>query len=474
MQATFFRRMKVSHMSAQVQSAPLSYKGHLVKLLLLGGPLVGSNLAQVAIGLTDTVMVGRYGIEELAAITLANSFWFTLYLFGSGIAFAMSPLVTQFEAKQDDTQTRRATRMGLWISMAFAIAVLPLMIWSEQLFIFVGQDPDVSANAQLYLRIAGFGMVPALALNVMKNYLAGMEDTRIALYVTIAAAAANVLANYMLIFGNLGAPELGLQGAAIASVCAHGVALVYIIWHALKTYPQHQLFVRFWRSDWEMARRVFRLGAPIAFTTLAEVSLFTITAFMMGFIGTVEVAAHGIAIQLSAATFVIHLGLAGAATVRAGNAWAMDDVERLKRGAIVVTALSFAIASTATICFILFPSILIDLFISPNEPARVDVLRVGITLLILSGVFQLVDAMQAIYLALLRGMQDTRVPMMIGITSYLGLGLAVSYGLGFWLGLGAIGIWTGLIVGLAAAAVLLAWRFWKVAVPEMEARAAAI
>ncbi len=460
-------------MSVSNTSPQLSYRGHLAKLWALGGPMVGGNLAQIAIGLTDTVMVGRYGIEELAAMTLAGSFYFLFFIFGSGIAFALPPLVAEFVTFKDDTSIRRATRMALWLSITFAVVTLPLMIWSKPILIFLQQDPETADLAQRYLRIAGFGMLPALMLNVMKNYLAGMEDTRIGLYVTIAAAVANAVANYLLIFGNFGAPELGLRGAAIASVCANAIALIYILFYALKTYPQHELFVRFWRSDWEMAGRVFRLGLPIGITTLSEVSLFMISAFMMGWIGTIEVAAHGIAIQLSAATFVIHLGLAGAATVRAGNAYASGDVERLKRGAIVVTALSFAIAIVASACFILFPSFLVHLFISPNEVAKEEVLAMGIQLLMLSGLFQLVDAMQAIFLSLLRGMQDTRIPMIIGAVSYSILGLGVGFGLGIWLGFGAVGIWTGLIVGLAAAAIQLAWRFWKVAVPALETRVSA-
>lgn len=196
----------------------MTYVQHGRAVLVLGLPLVGGHLAQFAIGLTDTIMMGWYGVSELAAMTLAGSFFFSLLLFGSGFAFAVMPMVADFATRDDDQQIRRSTRMALWWSMIFFAAVMPLMWFAEPILSAMGQEAEVAQNAQTYLRIAGWGMLPALGVMVLKSYLAGLEHTRIVLWITLASAVVNIFANYALIFGNWGAPELGLQGAAIASV----------------------------------------------------------------------------------------------------------------------------------------------------------------------------------------------------------------------------------------------------------------
>ncbi|MCD1617578.1 MATE family efflux transporter [Salipiger manganoxidans] len=445
----------------------MTYSAHLRAVLVMGLPLIGGHLAQLTIGLTDTLMMGRYGVPELAALTLASTLFMVLFLFGSGFAFAVMPMVAQFAAQGDLTHIRRATRMGLWLSTAFFLLCLPLFWWSGTLLQALGQTPQVALDAQLYLRIAGVGLLPALGVMVFKSYLAALEHTRAVLWLTVLAAIINAVANYALIFGEWGAPELGIRGAALASVAAHLSALAGVIVYARMKLPQYPLWQRFWRPDTEMLREVFALGWPIGLTTLAEVGLFAATAVLMGWIGTVPLAAHGIALQLSAATFMVHLGFSNVATVRAGQARGRGDVTYLVRGSWAVLALS-GVAVIATIAaFLLIPEPLLALFLSPDEPQREAILRLGSQLLIVAAVFQLVDAAQVVVLGLLRGLQDTRVPMLIAGFSYWGLGLPVALGLGFWADWGAVGIWSGLVIGLGMAALLLLRRFWARAVPAM-------
>ena len=444
-------------MSAQ----PLSHRGHARAILVLGLPLIGGHLAQFIIGLTDTVMMGWYGVQELAALVLAQSLFHTLWLAGSGFAWALMPLVADAATRADDISIRRATRMALWLSLLFFVAVMPLMWWAEPVLLSLGQDPEVAANAQVYLRIAGWGMLPAFGMMVLRNYLAGLERTQIVLWIALAAALVNGLGNYMLIFGNWGAPEWGISGAAVASVLSTTTAMVLVTLYALRQLPQHQLFVRFWKPDWDMFGTVFRLGWPIGLTTLAEVALFVMSALLMGLIGTVELAAHGIALQLASATFMVHLGLSNAATIRASTAAARGDTGHLARGARAVVVLSLIMVALATLVFLAIPEPLLNAFIDPDDPARARILRVGTVLLALAALFQLGDAMQVIHLGILRGLQDTRMPMVMASVSYWGIGLPASWILGFPLGLGAVGIWLGLVLGLAAAAVLLALRFWR-------------
>jgi MATE family, multidrug efflux pump len=207
----------------------MTYPGHVRALMVLGLPLVGGHLAQFAIGLTDTVMLGWYGVEALAAVTLASSFFFVFFLMGSGFAWAVMPMVAAFAAEGNETGVRRATRMGLWLSVIYAALAMPVMIWSEPILLALGQTPEVSAMGARYLQIAGWGLVPALLVMVLKSYLAALERTQIVLWITLVSALVNGLANYALIFGNWGAPEMGLAGAAIASVLTQFVGLAGVV-----------------------------------------------------------------------------------------------------------------------------------------------------------------------------------------------------------------------------------------------------
>ena len=185
----------------------MTYGGHTKALLILGLPLIGSHLAQMVIQVTDTVMMGWYGVEELAGIVLASSMFFLFFIIGSGFSFAVMPMVANAASAGDDLEVRRVTRMGLWASALYVIIAMPFLWWSKALLLAVGQDPIVAGFAQDYLRIAAFGLLPSLFIMVMKSYLAALERTQIVLWVTIIAAVINAVLNYMLIFGHWGAPE---------------------------------------------------------------------------------------------------------------------------------------------------------------------------------------------------------------------------------------------------------------------------
>lgn len=266
--------------------------------------------------------------------------------------------------------------------------------------------------------------------------------------------------NYALIFGHWGAPELGVVGAAMASLVVQVVSLIGIVLYAILALPQHQLFVRIWRPDWDVFGYVARLGLPIGLTNLAEVGLFAASSIMMGWLGTLTLAAHGIALQLTSLTFMVHLGLSNAATVRAGNAMGRRDANHLARGAIVAILLSLGVAFVAVILLLSFPQTLLEMFLNPTEPNREAILSIGVSLVFVAALFQFVDGAQVMALGLLRGVKDTRAPMVIAAVSYWGIGVPSGYVLGFWTDLGGVGVWLGLVVGLTAAAILLLWRFW--------------
>jgi multidrug resistance protein, MATE family len=441
----------------------LTKTGHARALLTLGLPLIGSHLAQMALHVTDTVMLGWYGVLELASVVLGASAFFIVFILGSGFGQAVMPMVAQALGRGDEVQVRRDTRMGLWLSIAFGVVCYPVFWWSEAILLALGQQPDVAALAQEYLRIAGLGMLPALLVMALKNYLAALERTQVVLWITVAAVALNAGINYALIFGNWGAPELGVRGAAVASVLTQLLTFVALGFYAhwLPELRRFSLFQRFWRPDWQAMRQVYRLGWPIGLTGLAEGGLFQASALMMGWIGTVELAAHGIALEVTALAFMVHLGLSNAATVRVGRAMGQGNAQSLRDGAKVALVLSLGFGVTMVVLFLTLPAQIVALFLDRSNPSAEAIIAFGTVLLALSALFQMVDATQAMALGFLRGMQDTRAPMLIAALSYWVIGIPASYILAFPLGYGGAGLWMGLTVGLSVAAVLLMLRFWR-------------
>lgn len=433
---------------------------HMRAVLVLGTPLVASQLAQFSVQITDTIMLGWYGVEELAAVTLAGTFFFIFLIMGSGPAFALMPMVAEAAEAGDEVRVRRLTRMALWISLGFALAVLPLMWMSAAILQAIGQDEELSLIAQEYLRIAGFGLIPALGVMALRSYLSALEHAQVVLWATILAAIMNGVINYALIFGNWGAPELGVRGAAIASVTIQ-VAAGIVLWiYAARLNPEQALFQRLWKPDWEALGDLLKVGIPIGMTTLAEVGMFSASTIVVGLLGTVELAAHGIALQITAAFFMVHLGLSMTATVRAGRALGRRDELGLRRGALAVTLASVLFGGLTVILFLVFPEPLIQLFLDPKEVRRDQIVLLGSSLLVVAALFQFADGAQAIAMGLLRGVQDTRVPMIIASLSYWVVGMGSSYVLGITMGFGALGVWWGLLLGLVCAGAFMSWRFW--------------
>lgn len=437
-----------------------SVAGQARSLLSLGLPLVASHIAQMLIGVTDTVMLGWYDITDLAALSVSGPIFFIVFIFGSGFAWAVTPMVASALSQDDERQVRRVTRMGLWLSILFGFLTIPLFFFTESIFLAIGQDPEVARQAGIYMPYLGLGMIPALMVQVLKSYLSALELTRAILMAVIGAALMNAGVNYMLIFGNLGAPELGIAGAGIASLASHFASLVALCVYAVLKRPDHALFRNLHRPDPDALRAVFKIGLPIGFTLLAEVGLFAASSVMMGWIGEIPLAAHGIALQISSVTFMVPLGLSQAVTVRVGRAHGRNDIAELRAAALAGIMLAGVAVIVAISAFLMIPDFLVGLFIDPEDPARPAILATGVSLLAMAALFQLVDFGQVMGLGMLRGVQDTRVPMLMAIVSYWLIGLPVSYVMGFQFGWEGVGIWLGLTVGLAAACIGMHIRFW--------------
>jgi MATE family multidrug resistance protein len=273
--------------------------------------------------------------------------------------------------------------------------------------------------------------------------------------------------NLILIFGAWGAPELGIRGAAISTLASDSAIFLLLAAFALRAFPQYDLLARFWRPDAEMLARIFRLGWPVGLQMLAEVGLFSGAAVMMGWVGPAMLAAHGIAMQMASTTFLVHLGLSNAATIRAGQAAGMRDAGLLRDGAVVAVIASAGFAILTIALFLSIPEQLVGLFLDPADPETPKVVAAGVQLVTMAALFQLFDGGQATAIGLLRGVQDTRVPMILASVGYWLVGLPMSYVMGFVVGWGGVGVWSGLIAGLVVVWAALSWRFWMTPVRQV-------
>ncbi|MFD1882885.1 MATE family efflux transporter [Paracoccus pacificus] len=430
--------------------------------LALALPLVGSHLARMALGVTDTVMVGWYGVEPLAALVLATSYYFLLFMLGSGYGIGVMGVIATAIARKDETEARRATRMALWISILHSIIFLPAMWFSEDILLWLGQDPLIAALAQDYLRIGGLMLFPALCGLVLNSYIAALERARIVLWVTLAGLPLNILLNWLLIFGNWGFPQMGVAGSALASLTVQMAQLVLLLGYAerLSRARGFSLLQRFWRPDWQAFRRQFWLGLPVGLTLVAESGLFVASGVMMGWIGTQQLAAHGIAIQVTAIAFMIHLGIGNAATVRVGQAMGRRDQRGMEDATLTVLFLALLVVAVVVIIFLTMPAPLIAVYLDQTDPEAPMLIAIGSMLLGYAALFHMFDGLQAVALGLLRGVQDTRIPMYIAFFSYWAVGMPIAWVLAFPLGFGPPGLWLGLVASLVAASGLLLWRFW--------------
>jgi MATE family multidrug resistance protein len=441
----------------------MPWGGHIRASVVLGIPLVGSHVAQMLTHITDVIMLGWYSVESLAAVVLASQIYFIVFIVGSGFAFAIMPMCAAAIGAGDDRQVRRSVRMGAWIVTLYGL-VLAIPLWFlEPILLVLGQQADLAEIAQDYMRIAVIGLFPALWIMVLKSYLSALERANIVLIATLVAAVANIGFNYVLIFGNFGFPEMGAKGAAWASVLTITLDFIFLLVysHALPALKKYELFQNPLRFDSEAFVETFKLGWPISLTLLAETSLFSAATIMVGWSGTVALAAHGIVLQITSVGFMIPLGISNVGTIRGGRALGRKDKLHLKRAAAVVLWGAFAVSLVSLTLYLTVPRWLMRLFLDPTEPNLDVIVEMGVLLLMISAAFQIVDAMQVAALGMLRGIKDTAIPMILAVISYWVIGMPSAYMLGFWFDYGAQGVWGGLVVGLSVAAITMIWRYLK-------------
>ena len=429
----------------------------------LAWPLVLANLLQMGIYMVDVIFIARLGEAPLAASGLVAGLFGLIVWSLASLSGAVAPLIAEaIGAKGKSLRpVRRATRMALWLAVITGIFGMGLASLLGPVMRITGQAPEIIALAIEYNSLVIFSMVPVLLASVLRNYVSALGWPVFATAITALGIPINAIANYAFIFGNLGAPEMGLTGAAVATIITALITLAAYI-AVILIYPRlarYNIFYRFWRPDWKRFWLIVKIGTPIGLTVAAEAGVFSAAAFLMGRIGAAELAGHIVALNIAALAFQVPFGVGQAATIRVGYAYGAQSSDGMKLAGWVALVLGTGFMAFTATAMILVPEYLLQIYVDIADPKNAALVGFALQYLVLAAAFQLVDGVQAVAAGALRGLQDTRVPMWIAIFSYWVPGFGLAIGLGFFTGLEGVGVWIGLATGLAFAALLLTWRW---------------
>jgi MATE family multidrug resistance protein len=445
------------------QPAPRLFRTELVATLRLAGPLAAANILQMAVFATDVMFVSRLGQEPLAASSLAVAIFAVMLMSFYGLTGAVAALIAAELGRRRHSvrEVRRSVRMALWLCVFLGIGGIAVCFTGERIVLALGQTPVLARLAGDFLRVCGLSVIPMLAVNVLRTFVSAMGRPIFATVITALSIGVNALGNWALVFGHLGAPELGLLGSPLASfitACLTVAAYCLAIRSDRRLRRMH-IFGRWWRPEWSRMRQIFALGLPIALTLMAEGGLFSSAAFLMGRIGEAQLAAHTVALQIASIFFQVPFGIGQAATIRVGYHYGARDRAAVGRAgwAAFVTGMAFVGVSAAAM--LLAPRLIVAAYIDIDAPENAAMIVFAIQYLIVAAAFQLVDGAQAVIAGALRGVQDTRVPMIIAVVSYWLAGFTTAYWLGLHTPLEGLGVWIGLAVGLTVAAILLLARW---------------
>lgn len=444
--------------------APADWRGEFGATLRLALPLVGANLLQMSIYATDVIFIARLGPEALAVSSLSVSLaglmlWAMTGLVGAAAALIAAELGRHRHAVRE---VRRTFRMGAWLAVLSGLFAMGVCLMGERIMLLTGQDPRISARAGDFLAILMWTMIPMVLAGHLRNTVSALGRPAVATAIAAFSVAVNALGNYALINGHFGLPALGLQGSALASVItAIGMVAAYAIVMRLdRRLRRLRLWGRWWRPEWSRMKEMLRLAIPIAATILAEAGLFSGAAFLMGRIGELELAAHTLALQLAALAFQVPFGIAQAATIRVGMGYGARDPLWISRAGSVSLVLGIGFMVVTALLMWVAPRFLLRLYVEPGEAANAALIALAVRYLAIAAAFQLFDGAQAVAAGVLRGLQDTRIPMIIAVLGYWTVGFGLAIGLGFFTPLRGSGVWFGLAAGLVVVAALLLWR-WR-------------
>jgi len=431
-------------------------KKHIKNTLTLAYPVVIGQLGFIMMGVVDSLMVGELGATPLAAASLANGIFILIFIVGIGISFAVIPLVSIAVGANKYTECGIIFRQSLIVNMILALVLMLMTFICADLLKYFNQPKAVVEQAESYSRILGFSILPAMLFQTFRQFIEGLSVMRPTMVISIAANLINIFGNWIFIFGNLGFPALGLDGAGWATFFSRLFMALVISYYVMKSnrFKQYDVTLKFKGFNIPIIKKILRLGFPSAFQYLFEVGAFSFAVIMVGWLGTKQLAAHQIAINLASISFMAALGVSIAGNIRVGNAVGKQDTKEIRRAGFSAIFLGASIMAFAGIIFVLFRELLPRLYVDD-----VKVISFASSLLVIAALFQISDGIQAVGIGILRGLTDVKGPTLITFIAYWILGLPIAYLLGFIFDLGVEGVWIGLLIGLTASAVMLTVRF---------------
>ena len=422
-------------------------------LARLAVPIVLVQVGMMFMGVVDTIMVGHLSPQALGAVALGNLYFFAAAIFGMGVLLSIDPVITQAVGAHDDVAIARAVQRGFVLGLLLSIVVSAIMPTARPILTLLRQPADVVPLTHEYMLGILPGVAPFFFFVVVRQTLQAMHKTTAIVVTIIVANLANALINWMLIYGKLGAPAMGVLGAAIATSISRWIMFFML---ALLAWPTLKAYVDPWLREAFALRpllRMVQIGAPIGGTLFLEYANFGVIALLMGFLGTMEVAGHQVAINIASLTFMVPAGIGAAATVLVGNAIGRGDANAARRAAKAAIVAGAGFMTLTMVAFLVMPEIIARVY---TEDLKV--LAIAVTLIPIAGVFQVFDGIQVVGVGVLRGAGDTHAPMIIGLLGFWLIGMPVSIYLGFNTSLRAAGLWWGFVAGLAAVAVFLLLR----------------
>ncbi|WP_420316773.1 MATE family efflux transporter [Ekhidna sp.] len=426
----------------------MTLKQHLRKNVVLALPVVIGQLGHIMVGVADSVMVGRLGVIPLAAATFAGTIYHILMLFGIGVSYAITPKVAATDIT-DKSRLKEFLQNGFFMNLGLGLILFGLGYLSSHFLGYFGQEVPVAEAAVPYLIIMCGSLIPLMIFQTFRQYAEGLSDTFSPMAVSVFANLLNVFFNYMLIYGKLGAPALGLNGAGYATLLARIIMFSVMIWWVRKKITGFE-----WKYTWSGIRELLRIGLPSGLQYVFEVGAFATAAIMVGWIGAEALAAHNIALNLAAISYMAATGLAAASTIRIGNQMRLKDRRNLRIAGFSSFGLVTIFMAMCGLTFILLRNVLPALYIEDQV-----VRATAASLLIIAAAFQISDGIQAVGLGVLRGLTDVKIPTIVTFVAYWLIAIPVGYWLAFHGGHGVQGVWYGLSIGLTISGVLHIWRF---------------
>ena len=431
----------------------------------LSAPVIMGMLGHTFVGLVDNIMVGQLGSAELAAVSLGNSFFFVAMSLGIGFSTAITPLVAEADSENNFKKGKSAFKHGLFLCIVLSLLLFGMILLAKPLMYLMEQPEEVVLLTMPYLDIIAISLIPLIIFQGFKQFSDGLSLTKHAMYATIVGNLINIGLNYILIFGKLGFPKMGIVGAGVGTLVSR-LAMIAIIWTLLKNDKKASAFVthiRLFILDSTMLKKIINLGLPSAMQMFFEVAIFTSAIWLSGLLGKNAQAANQIALNLSSMTFMIAMGLSVTAMIRVGNQKGLRNYEELQRIAKSIFLMGIMFASVFALLFLIFhdifPALYLDLDDVNNYSDNQEVVSIASKLLLVAALFQISDSAQVIFLGALRGLQDVKIPTVLTFIAYWMIGFPTSYFLGKETAYGSTGIWIGLLVGLASASIFLYLRF---------------